>query len=172
MFYLIFFKDILLHNLKDLTMKCAQTPLKICQVANVVRLLSTSSYCHKKIRPSLPNLATSSEATKKTELKRRLFGRMFDFIENYGEKVLSNVLPIVAMKAVKMFSRGTKLLFQDMKEFVWINRELSETAHWQVVCRALSRRQLEVSTHRLKKIYCFNFVKHIFYATDLFVLAW
>ena len=130
-------------------MICAQTSLKLCQIGNVVRLVSTSSCWHKKVRPSLPNLATSDEATKKTELKRRFFRRMFDFIENYGEKVLSKVIPDVAIKAVKMFSRGTKLLFQDMKEFVWINRELSETAHWQYVCRALSRRQLEVSTHTI-----------------------
>ena len=111
-----------------------------------VRCFSATNCCRKKTRPSLPNLATSEEATKKTVLKRKLFAKIFDFIESYGEKVLSKVLPDVAMQAVKTFSTGTKSLFQDMKEFVWINRVLSETTHWQTVCRSLSRRQLEVTS--------------------------
>ena len=108
------------------------------------RLFSIGTHRQRKNQPSLPNLATAEEATRKTQIKRKLFRRMFDFIENYGDKVLSTVLPEVALKAVKTFSRGTKFLFRDMKEFVWVNRCLSETHHWQIVCKSLTRRQLEV----------------------------
>ena len=110
----------------------------------VKRFLFVCTHRHRKNQPSLPNLATAEEATRKTEIKRRLFRRMFGFIENYGDKVLSTVLPEVALRAVKTFSRGTKSLFKDMKEFVWVNQVLSETSHWQIVCKSLTRRQLEV----------------------------
>ena len=32
---------------------------------------------------------------------------MFEFLEHYGEKVLDKLLPEVALKAVKTFSKGT-----------------------------------------------------------------
>jgi hypothetical protein len=112
--------------------------------SNQVRMLRTSSILMRKTDPSLPNLATAKEATKKTEIKRKFFERMLSFVETYGEKVLSNVLPKVAMDAVKLFSKGTKLLFGDMKEYTWVNHVLSETTNWQKACRSLSRKQLEV----------------------------
>ena len=123
----------------------SKSVIRHCQSEVIVkRFLFASAHCHRKNQPSLPNLATTEEATRKTEIKRRLFRRMFDFIESYGDKVLSTVLPDVALRAVKTFSRGTKSLFKDMKEFVWVNRVLSETRHWQIVCKSLTRRQLEV----------------------------
>ena len=70
---------------------------------------------------------------------------MFDFVGTYSEKVLSNLLPEVAMKALKMFSKGTKALYDDMKTFNWTNHVLSETSNWQKACKTLSRNQLEVS---------------------------
>ena len=48
------------------------------------------------------------------------------------------------MKAVKTFSRGTKALLADMKEYSWVNHVLTETSDWQKACLTLSRRQLEV----------------------------
>ena len=53
----------------------------------------------RKTNPSLPNLATADEVTKKTEIKRKAFSRLVDFLEHYGEKVLDKLLPEVAMKA-------------------------------------------------------------------------
>ena len=92
----------------------------------------------------MPNLATDEEATKKTEIKRKFFSRMFEFVETYSEKVLAKLLPEVALKAVKTFSRGTKALLIDMKEYSWVNHVLTETKNWQKACLTLSRRQLEV----------------------------
>lgn len=113
-----------------------------------MRLMSRSFSltCHvaKKTNPSLPNLATTEEATKKTEIKRKIFWRMFDYVEHYGETVLSKVLPSVAFNAIKTFSQGTKALLGDMKDYAWVNHELSESRNWQKACRFLSRRQLEV----------------------------
>ena len=122
----------------------------------VKRRFCLGVYRQRKEQPSLPNLVTAEEATRKTQIKRKLFRRMFDFLETYGEKVLSSVLPEVALKAVKTFSRGTKGLFRDMKEFVWVNRVLSETSHWQTVCKSLTRRQLEVILTRVLMINTFH----------------
>ena len=108
------------------------------------RTVLTSNVILKKVNPSLPNLATPEEATKKTEIKRKFFARMFDFIGDYSEKVLSSVLPEVAMKAVKTFSKGTKALYGDMKQYAWINSVLSRANDWENACKNLSRRQLEV----------------------------
>jgi hypothetical protein len=102
-------------------------------------------WSNRKTNPSLPNLATAKEVTKKTEIKRKAFSRLFDFLEHYGEKVLDKLLPEVAMKAVKTFSRGTKALLADMKEYSWVNHVLTETSDWQKACLTLSRRQLEVN---------------------------
>ncbi len=111
---------------------------------NPQRYFSSAVHCKRKVDPSLPNLATTEEATKKTEIKRKAFSRMFEYIENYGERVLSNVLPSVAMRAVKLFSKGTKALFSDMKQYEWVNHVLSVTSDWQKACKTLTRKQLEV----------------------------
>ena len=58
-----------------------------------------NEWSHRKTSPSLPNLATAKEVTKKTEIKRKAFSRLVDFLEHYGEKVLDKLLPEVAMKA-------------------------------------------------------------------------
>ena len=108
------------------------------------RTLITTSVAFKKTNPSLPNLATPEEATKKTEIKKRFFTRMFEFIGGYSEKVLSTVLPEVAMKAVKTFSNGTRALYGDMKQYAWVNNILSRARDWERACKSLSRRQLEV----------------------------
>ena len=107
------------------------------------RCLSASPSCWKKTRPSLPNLATPEEATKKTEIKRKLFKRMFDFIGSYSDKVLANVLPKVAYAAIQLFSKGTQALLSDMKEYRKINSVLL-SGDWQKSCQSLSRKQLEV----------------------------
>ena len=111
----------------------------------------TTSVALKKVNPSLPNLATDEEASKKTEIKRQFFSRMFEFIGDYSDKVLSTVLPDVAMKAVRTFSNGTKALYGDMKQYTWVNHVLSETSNWQKACKTLTRRQLEVK--KLTKVF-------------------
>ena len=65
----------------------------------ISRTFGTAPILNKKTNPSLPNLATAKEVTKKTEIKRKAFSRLFDFLEHYGEKVLDKLLPEVAMKA-------------------------------------------------------------------------
>jgi len=110
----------------------------------ISRTFSAAPILNRKTNPSLPNLATAKEVTKKTEIKRKAFSRLFDFVEHYGEKVLDKLLPEVAMKAVKTFSRGTKALLADMKEYSWVNHVLTETSNWQKACLTLSRRQLEI----------------------------
>ena len=106
--------------------------------------LEKSRNMHRKVRPSLPNLASDDEVTRKTVIKRKIFHRILDFLETYGEKVLSKVLPDKAMEAVRLFSKGTKSLISDMKEFNWVNHVLSQTKNWELACKSLSRRQLEV----------------------------
>ena len=106
--------------------------------------LEKSRNMHRKLRPSLPNLASDDEVTRKTVIKRKIFHRILDFLETYGEKVLSKVLPDKAMEAVRLFSKGTKSLISDMKEFNWVNHVLSQTKNWELACKSLSRRQLEV----------------------------
>ena len=59
--------------------------------------------------------------------------------------MLSKVLPDKAMNAVRLFSKGTKSLISDMKEFNWVNHVLSQTKNWELACKSLSRRQLEVN---------------------------
>lgn len=93
-------------------------------------------------KPTLPNLETS-DTTRRSQIKKRLFERMFNYVETYSDKVLSKVLPDKAMKAVRTFSRGTKLLFADMKEYTWVNHVLTSTHDWKKACRTLSRKQLE-----------------------------
>ena len=65
----------------------------------ISRTFSAAPILNRKTTPSLPNLATADEVTKKTEIKRKAFSRLFDFVEHYGEKVLDKLLPEVAMKA-------------------------------------------------------------------------
>ena len=65
----------------------------------ISRTFGTAPILNRKTNPSLPNLATADEVTKKTEIKRKAFSRLFDFVEHYGEKVLDKLLPEVAMKA-------------------------------------------------------------------------
>jgi hypothetical protein len=114
------------------------------QHLNTICRTISSRKLNRKTNPSLPNLATGDEATKKTEIKRKFFSRMFEFVETYSEKVLATLLPEVALNAVKTFSRGTKALLVDMKEYSWVNHVLSETRNWQKACITLSRQQLEV----------------------------
>ena len=64
----------------------------------ISRTFSAAPILNRKTSPSLPNLATAKEVTKKTEIKRKAFSRLFDFLEHYGEKVLDKLLPEVAMK--------------------------------------------------------------------------
>ena len=92
----------------------------------------------------MPNLATKEQENVKSRLKKNLFYRFFNFIETYGEKVLEKVLPEKLMTGVKLFSRGTKLLFSDMKEYVAINQKLSKSVDWKMACEGLSSKQLEV----------------------------
>ena len=37
-----------------------------------------------KLKPSLPNLASLVESSKKTEIKRHIFDRLFNFVGTYG----------------------------------------------------------------------------------------
>ena len=145
------------------------------------RTFSGSPWLNKKTNPSLPNLATTEEATKKTEIKRKAFSRMFEFVENYGEKVLAKLLPEIALKAVKTFSSGTKNILSDMKEYKRVNQVLTKTSNWQNACLTLSRRQLEVhiSFNHMRKyflliIICLAsiFFENSYFITDLLVLAW
>ena len=98
----------------------------------------------KKATPTLPNLATPEQQNVKSRLKRNLFYRFFNFIETYGEKVLSKILPEKLMTGVKLFSRGTKLLFNDMREYQAVNQYLSKSVDWEMACKGLSSKQLEV----------------------------
>ena len=115
-----------------------------------IRFFGRSEFCRrkyvvtKKSTPTLPNLATKEQENVKSRLKKNLFYRFFNFIETYGEKVLEKVLPEKLMTGVKLFSRGTKLLFSDMKEYVAINQKLSKSVDWKMACEGLSSKQLEV----------------------------
>lgn len=112
------------------------------------KTISTTCQLHKKVNPSLPNLATPEEATRKTAIKRKFFWRMFDYVESYSDKVLSKLLPEVAFKALKTFSRGTKGLFGDMKVYTRVNNILSATSDWEKACRTLNRKELEVNFYQ------------------------
>jgi hypothetical protein len=98
----------------------------------------------KATRPSLPNLETKdSRPTAKGKIKRKFFQRFFDYLSGY-EAVLKKVLPASAVRIFELFSRGTRLLFADMKEFAETNHILSSTSSWEKACKTLSREQLEV----------------------------
>ena len=98
----------------------------------------------KKSTPTLPNLATPEQQNVKSRIKQNLFYRFFNFIETYSEKVLSKILPEKLFTGVKLFSRGTKLLFNDMREYQAINQKLSKSVDWEMACKGLSSKQLEV----------------------------
>ena len=97
----------------------------------------------KAAKPSLPNLEAKDSPTAKGKLKRRFFQRFLDYLSGY-EAVLKKVLPASAVRIFELFSRGTKLLFSDMKEFAGTNHVLSSTTNWEKACRTLTRHQLEV----------------------------
>ena len=122
-------------------------PLVVLAEVTLARNLNSSSSLPRKTNPSLPNLATKEEFSQKTAIKKKFFQRMLGYLETYGDKVLANVLPKVAYDAVKTFSKGTKLLLEDMKVYNWSNHVLSNTRDWQRACKSLSRRQLEVYMH-------------------------
>ena len=93
--------------------------------------------------PSLPNLEPNDQKSKKSAIKERLFGKFFDYIKGY-ELILEKLLPEVALRYYKIFSNGTKSLFTDMKEFIYLYRVLSSTSDWEKGCQTMTRKQLEL----------------------------
>ena len=106
------------------------------------RLLFTHPSNYKQT-PSLPNLEPKGQTTAKTTVKTKLFDKLFDYIKGY-EVILEKLLPDVAFKFYKTFSNGTKLLFKDMNEFLWVFHVLSATSNWEIACKSMSRKQLEL----------------------------
>ena len=97
----------------------------------------------KTATPTLPNLEDKDSPTPKGKLKSRLFQRFFDYISGY-ESVLKKVLPASAVRIFELFSKGTKSLFADMKDFAGTNHVLTATTNWEKACKTLTRHQLEV----------------------------
>ena len=124
-------------------LKNAQTSPKDALFQHIPSRWFCSHSCLQKQAPSLPNLEPKGHTTRKTEVKTRLFGKFFDYMKGY-EVILEKLLPDVAFKFYKIFSNGTKLLFKDMKEFIWIHHILSSTSNWEQSCKTMTRKQLEL----------------------------
>jgi hypothetical protein len=125
-----------------------KAPIQILVMLHQKRTLSTSQRANIKVKypqvkpPTLPNLETQS--SRKAQIKLRIFERFFNYLSNY-DLILKKVLPGPAVRAIELFTQGTKVLFSDMKDFARTHRVLSlSSADWEKACKSLTRKQLEV----------------------------
>jgi len=102
------------------------------------------------VKPSLPNLG--GQSSKKAQIKLKVFQRFFNYLSQY-DLILKKILPGPALRAIELFTVGTRLLFSDMKDFARTHRALALSSNdWERACKSLSRKQLEV-----RNIYVINF---------------
>lgn len=127
-------------------------------VQHTKRTLCTSRHASIKVKyphvkiPTLPNL--EAQSSKKAQLKLRVFERFFNYLSQY-DLILKKVLPGPAVRAIELFTHGTKLLFADMKDFARTHRVLaSSSADWERACKSLTRKQLEVRDQTNRSIFC------------------
>ena len=90
---------------------------------------------------TFPNLA--SEPSKQMQAKEKLFFRLLDYLPGY-EKAVSKIVPEKFVQVSRLFIRGVKLIFQDMKSFSSVHSILSGTQDPEKACLTMSRQQLEI----------------------------
>ena len=89
----------------------------------------------------MPKLEAPGKESARGIVRKKLFYRFFDYLKGYGE-ILDKLLPEKFRDVSRLFLRGTKALFSDMREFIWVYHVLSATSDWEKACRTLTRRQL------------------------------
>ena len=93
---------------------------------------------------TLPNHSQDSQPSRQMLVKEKAFFRLLNYLPGYEKAVSKIAVPDKFLQISRLFIRGVKLIFQEMKSFSWVYNVLSGTRDPERAAKTMTRRQLEI----------------------------